>query len=76
VSGPVERIEVTCPRCATVYEDWRRGSVNLDIEGWDPDDPEVQAYLRECETATCPVYGHVVELGTLVVSGGVWTFRS
>jgi hypothetical protein len=67
----LNRSRVKCPSCATVYPDWTRGSINLDLEGWDPDDPEVQAYLRECETATCPACGHVVELEMLVVSGGV-----
>jgi hypothetical protein len=46
--------------------------VNLDLEGWDADDPKVKAYLQECSTATCPDCGHVAELGVLVVSQGVW----
>jgi hypothetical protein len=72
VTSPVEEITVRCPRCAVEYRDWWRPSVNLDLEGWDPADPEVAAYLRECETATCPSCGHVVELETLTISGDVW----
>jgi hypothetical protein len=72
VTSPPERIQVECPRCGREYEDWYRGSVNLDLEGWDANDPEVQEYLRECSTATCPRCGHVVELDMLVVEGNVW----
>jgi hypothetical protein len=52
----------------------RRGSVNLDLEGWDANDPEVEAYLRECETATCPECGYLVELDLLVIADGVWSW--
>lgn len=72
VTSPVEQIQIECPGCGRVYDDWFRRSVNLGIEGWDEDDPSVQAYLRECSTATCPNCGLVVELDTLVVSGDVW----
>jgi hypothetical protein len=74
MTSPVETITVECPACGVTYEDWTRGSVNLDLEAWDPADPEVAAYLRECQTATCPSCGHVVELETLTAKGGVWRF--
>jgi endogenous inhibitor of DNA gyrase (YacG/DUF329 family) len=74
MTSPVEQIRVECPRCGATFEDWTRGSINLDLEGWDPANPEVAAYLRECSTATCPSCGHVVELESLVVSGNVWRF--
>ena len=74
MTSPVEQIHVGCPACHTVYEDWYRGSANLDLEGWDADDPDVQQYLRECSTATCPSCGHTLELDTLVVADGVWGF--
>jgi hypothetical protein len=51
VTSPVERITVVCPACAARYGDWTRGSVDLDLEGGDPADLEVAAYVRECETA-------------------------
>jgi hypothetical protein len=70
MTSPVETIAVACPACGVAYEDWTRGSVNLDLEGCDPADPEVAAYLRECETAKCPSCGHVVELDTLTVEAG------
>jgi endogenous inhibitor of DNA gyrase (YacG/DUF329 family) len=66
VTSPVETIDVLCPRCGTRYQDWTRGSVNLDLDEFDDD------YLRRVSTATCPDCGHVVELSTLIVSGGVW----
>ncbi len=72
-TAPVQ-IEVKCPACAKVYDDWYRASVNLDLEGWDANDPEVKEYLRECSTATCPKCGHIVEIDMLIVEGDVWTF--
>jgi predicted RNA-binding Zn-ribbon protein involved in translation (DUF1610 family) len=72
VTSPVETISVACPKCGTVYDDWARGSINLGLEGWNPDDPEVREYLRQCETATCPSCGNVVESDTLVIEGDVW----
>jgi hypothetical protein len=77
VTSPVEQIRVECPTCRTVFQDWTRGSVNLALEDWDANDPDVQAYVRECATATCPSCGHVTELTTLVVDaeGDVWRFE-
>lgn len=72
MSSPIEEIRVQCPACAVEYSDWWRPSVNVGLEGWDPRDPEVVAYLRACSTATCPSCGVVVELNTLVVDGNVW----
>jgi len=74
VTSPPDPIRVVCPECGTEYADWQR-SVNVTLEGWDVNDPEVQAYLRECETATCPSCGFVVELeGVLRVEGDTWIF--
>lgn len=73
MTSPPTQITVICPACGLQYRDWHRASINLDLEGWDPDDPEVQEYLRQCGTATCPACAHIVELGTLVVRGDVWT---
>jgi ribosomal protein S27AE len=69
MTGPVEEIRVECPRCGTVFDDWKRGSINLNLEDVDDD------YTRQASTATCPECGHVVELGTLVVRGDVWETR-
>jgi hypothetical protein len=30
----VEKITVVSPECGGRYEDWTRGSINLDLEGW------------------------------------------
>jgi ribosomal protein S27AE len=67
VTSPVEQIRVECPRCGREYDDWTRGSVNLNLDDFDDD------YLRECSTATCPSCGFVADLGLLVVDGHVWT---
>lgn len=62
MTSPVEQVRVECPGCGTVFEDWYRGSINLDL-GEDFD----EEYLREATTATCPACGHVVDLETLVL---------
>jgi hypothetical protein len=68
MTSPVEQIRVACPRCGREYDDWMRGSVNLNLDDFDDD------YVRACSTATCPECDFVVELNTLVVEGNVWTF--
>ena len=37
-----------------MYEDWYRASVNLNLEGWDSDDPKVQQYLEESRPRPAP----------------------
>ena len=62
MTSPVQQIKVECPACSTVYDDWFRASVNLDL------DPQMdEEYLEQASTATCPSCGHTVDLGTLVV---------
>jgi hypothetical protein len=75
VTSPPEEIGVECTEYGTRYDDWYRPSISLSLEGWDKDDPEVRAYLREARTATCPACGHVVKLETLTVDGNVWRFQ-
>jgi hypothetical protein len=67
MTSPISDIRVQCPACGTEYEDWYRASINRDL------DPEMDDdYIDEASTATCPACGHRVDLGTLVVEGGVW----
>lgn len=68
MTSPPKQITVECPSCGDRYEDWYRASINLDLDDFDDD------YVRQATTATCPDCGHVVELVTLVVAGGVWRF--
>jgi hypothetical protein len=68
VTSPVQTIRVVGPSCGREYEDWTRGSVNLDLDDFDDD------YVRRASTATCPSCGFVVELDALVVKDGVWRF--
>ena len=75
MTSPVQTLEIHCTGCGRLYEDWHRGSVDLSLEGWDPDDPNVEAYLRECSTATCAECSVVVDLDMLIVDGATFSFR-
>lgn len=66
---PPEEIQVCCPRCQTVYQDWWRPSVNLNLEDFDAE------YLEQCSTATCSNCGSKVTLGTLVVKDHVFQYQ-
>lgn len=70
MTSPPTKIEVECPRCATVYDDWYRASINLDLDDFDDE------YRRDAATATCPNCGHVIEMETLVVEHGVWRWSA
>ena len=72
MTSPPEPIEVECPGCGRVYEDWYRPSVNLNVERSYASETEVQQLLKESTTATCPGCGKVVEIEALVVDGNVW----
>ena len=67
MTSPPEEITVERPKCGHHYEDWIRGSVNLDLDPFDSD------YLESCSTATCPKCQHKVNLDVLVVEDGVFT---
>ena len=67
MTSPPEEITGECPKCGHHYEDWIRGSVNLDLDPFDSD------YLESCSTATCPKCQHKVNLDVLVVEDGVFT---
>ena len=71
MTSPIRQIRVECPCCGHHFDDFYRGSINLAVEGWDANDPEVREYMRQCSTATCPVCGCVADFDLLVVSGGV-----
>ena len=70
MTSPAEQITVECPKCGHVYDDWHRASINADLDPAMAADAE---YVRAASTATCPKCEHVVDLGTLVVDGNVWT---
>lgn len=59
MTSPIEQITVRCPYCATVYEDWYRASVNLDLDDFD------EEYLEAAATATCPECGLKVNVSEL-----------
>ena len=68
MTSPPRPITVECPKCARRYQSDHRASMNLDLDNFDED------YLRRASTATCPDWGHVVELDTLVIEQNVWRF--
>ena len=35
MTSPIEDITVECPKCWHLYQDWFRGSVNLDLDDFD-----------------------------------------
>ena len=71
MTSPPEEITVKCPRCAQRFRDWRRASINLDLDPeFDPD------YIQEATTAGCPACGLLIDLGTLVVRDGVWRWAT
>ena len=52
MTSPPDRVEVTCPECEAVFEDWLRSSINLSIE---PDWTEEE--ILEATTVRCPSCG-------------------
>ena len=62
MTSPPEEIQVRCPECGHLYEDWCRASMKSGLEGLDDE------YLEEASTATCPKCGYKVDLGILIVS--------
>lgn len=71
MTSPPEQVTVRCPNCSHVYRDWRRASINLDL---DPvTTAEDEDYVRQATTAMCPECKHVVEFASLIVRDDVWT---
>ncbi len=69
MTGPVENITVRCPACGAIYEDWHRGSLNLDLDSF-------QRGLHSLRhDRDVPGVRDVVELGVLIVEGDVWMVR-
>lgn len=67
MTRPVEETEVVCAACQHVFTTWTRRSIDLQLE------PVDEAYIERMSTATCPAWGHVMRLGTLVVRpDGAW----
>ena len=69
MTSPSENIKIKCPQCKTVYKDWYRPSINLDLENFDPE------YIKEATTATCPRCKTTIELDCLIVEGGIFYIR-
>lgn len=63
---PANEIEIICPNCGIKYDDWTRGSINLDLDNFD------DAYLDKCRSSVCPQCKHKVHHNMLIVKEGVW----
>ncbi len=63
---PANEIEVICPNCGIKYDDWTRGSLNLDLDNFD------NAYLDKCSSSVCPHCKHKVHHNVLTVKKGGW----
>jgi len=70
MTSPCEIIQIKCPKCGKVYEDWHRASFNLDLDDFD------DKYIDEATSSTCPDCKHKVRHSALVVreGDGVWEF--
>ena len=70
MTSPVEKIQVKCPKCGALYEDWHRASINIGLDHFD------EEYIEEATTSTCPHCKHKVSHEVLIVRhDGVWELR-
>lgn len=61
MTSPPRDIQVRCPQCGHLYEDWYRPSINLELDDFDDE------YIEEASTATYPECGYKVDLDVLIV---------
>lgn len=70
MTSPCTQVEVRCPQCHKIYQDWYRASVNLSLDNFDDN------YLDQCSSAVCPHCGFKVYFDTLTVTReGEFVFR-
>ena len=58
---PCEEITVKCQNCGNVFNDFIRGSINLNLDDFD------EGYLDRCTYATCPECKHRMKKSVLIV---------
>lgn len=64
---PIEEISVCCPHCKEIYEDWYRGSINLELDDFNED------YIEQASSSTCPKCQHKVYHSSLIIGkDGTW----
>lgn len=61
---PPEEVTIVCPKCAHVYRDWYRASMNLDLDAFD------ETYIDEASSAVCPRCSYKVYFDSLIVRDG------
>jgi hypothetical protein len=66
MTSPPREVEVCCPNCSSVYRDWYRPSLNLDLDDFDDD------YIDAASSAVCPSCGHKIYFDSLVVIDNVF----
>jgi hypothetical protein len=69
MTSPPSPVTIRCLSCRKTFEDWRRPSINLQMNDFD------EEYIRSATIKTCPYRGPEVRLATLIVDKeGVWHF--
>jgi hypothetical protein len=66
MTSPPADVTVCCPSCASLYVDWFRPSINLDLDDFDDE------YVDAASSAVCPNCGHKIYFDTLVVINDVF----
>jgi len=62
MTSPIREIQVRCPNCYRIYDDWHRSSFNFSLgETYDPD------YIDEASSSVCPACGYRGHHETLIV---------
>lgn len=62
MTSPPQDINVKCPKCGLIYQDWYRPSINLSLDNFD------EAYMDAATSSTCPTCKFKVSHEVLIVS--------
>jgi hypothetical protein len=71
MTSPLKDIKVLCPSRGIEYDDWMRGSINLELDDFD------EEYIDQATSSTYPECNLKVYHQSLIVrEDGVWEMRS
>lgn len=62
MTSPPKEIEVICPKCNTLFNDWYRPSINLTLGK-----PWTEDQIRRATSITCPSCSDVTRVSSLIV---------
>lgn len=62
-------IIVKCSNCGNEYEDWYRGSINLDIDNFDNE------YVEKATTTICYKCKNKELLGSVIIKDNDWKLK-